>query len=193
MLIYDLHIEYGFGSIGINTYKGYVDPNMNIQEGFEVNTELPEVEVSNTFPIVDDIDLSHCRAEIGQPDIFTASSMWYSEAKQYVIEYLGSKAAGGDALGAIEKGVTIGDIIEGESFPEPPEVNVVAAPKTPPKITFKMGRTDINFLLGSVKVDVSKKPVTLDYERAKVDIYMEQNPYINIEAVPRGKNIDKLA
>lgn len=193
MLIYNLDISFGFGRIGVDTYKGSVDPKMHIQEGFDINTKLPEVNVSNTFPIVDDIDFSQCRADMGQPSIFMAIPMWYNEAKQYAIEYIGNKAAGGDALGAIERGVSIGDIIESESFPGPPEVNIEAVPKTPPKITFRFGKADADFSPGSVKVDISGDPVTLDYDRAKVHVYMEQNPYITIKAVPTGKNIDKLA
>lgn len=193
MLIYDLQIQFGFGRIGIDTYKGFVDPKMHIHEGFDVNTKLPEVDVSSTFPTIEDIDFSHCRADMGQPSLFIAIPMWYNEAKQYAIDYIGNKAAGGDALGAIEKGISIGDIIESESFPEPPEVNVEAVPKAPPKIAFKLGKVNANLSRGSVKVDVSDQPVTMDYEIAKVNIYMEQNPYINIKAVPTGKNIDKFA
>lgn len=193
MLIYTLDIQFGFGSIGIDTYKGSVDPKMNIHEGFNINSESPEVAVSNTFPIIDDIDVSHCRSDMGQPQLFAASSMWYNEAKQYALEYISSKAAGGDALGAIEKGISISDIVENESFSEPPEVNVEAVPKTPPKVTFKLGKVNTNLLQGSIKVDVSDDPVTIDYERASVNIFMEQNPYITIKAVPTGKNIDKIA
>lgn len=109
------------------------------------------------------------------------------------LEYIGSKAAGGDALGAIEKGISIGDIVESESFSDAPEVNVKAVPKTPPKITFKMGKVNTNFIQGSVKVNSSDKAVTIDYERANVNIFLEQNPYINVKAVPTGKNIDKIA
>jgi len=193
MLIYNLDIKFGFGYIGIKTYKGSVDPKMHVNEGFDVNTSLPDLNVSSNLPIIDEIDVSHCRADMGQPDIFTAISMWYNEAKQYAIDYIGNKAAGGDALGAIEKGVSIADIIESESFPEPPEVNVEAVPKTPPKITFRVGNVDVNFLRGSVKVDVSYNPVTVDYERASVNIFMERNPYIVIKAVPTGKNVDLIA
>ena len=36
MLIYDLDIQFGFGQIGIDTYKGFVDSKMNIQESFDL-------------------------------------------------------------------------------------------------------------------------------------------------------------
>ena len=108
-------------------------------------------------------------------------------------EYIGSKAAGGDALGAIEKGISIGDIVENESFPEPPEINVDAVPKTPPRITFRYGEIKSDLYRGSVKVNISDKPVTVDHDRARVNIYMEKNPYISIKAVPKGRNIDRIA
>lgn len=193
MLIYNLDIQFAFGRLGIETYKGSLDPKMNIHEGFDIDTQPPEVELSHTLPIIDKIDVTHCKADMGQPDIFTAIPMWYNEAKQYAIEYIGNKAAGGDALGAIERSVSIGDIVEMESFPEPPEVNVEAVPKAPPKITFKMGSVDAKFLQGKVKVNVAYNPVTMDYERANVNVFLEQNPYITVKAVPTGKNIDMIA
>lgn len=193
MLIYNLDIQFGFGKIGIDTYKGFIDPKMHIQEGFDMKTQLPELSAVSTFPIIEDIDCSSCRTDMGYPQPFVASTIWRDEAKQYVIEYLGSKAAGGDALGAIEKGITIGDVVESESFPEPPEINVDAVPKTPPRITFRYGEIKSDLSRGSVKVDVSDKPVTMDYERARVNIYMEKNPYISIKAVPKGRNIDRIA
>jgi hypothetical protein len=193
MLIYNLEIQFAFGRIGIDTYKGSVDPKMNIHESVDIDTKLPELALSSSFPVIEDIDASHCWADMGQPKLFSAIPVWYNEAKQYALEYIGSKAASGDALAAIEKGISIGDIVERESYPETPEVNVKAAPKTPPKITFKMGKVNANFLQGSVKVNSSDKPVTIDYERANVNIYLEQNPYITVKAVPTGKNIDKIA
>lgn len=193
MLIYNLDIQFGFGSIGIDTYKGFIDPTMHVQEGFDMKTQSPEFSVANTFPIVEDIDCSHCRSDMGYPQPFVASSMWRDEAKQYVIEYIGSKAAGGDALGAIEKGISIGDIVESESFPESPEINVDVVPKTPPQITFRYGEIKSDLSRGSVKVDVSDKPVTMEYERARISINMKKNPYITIKAVPKGENIDRIA
>jgi hypothetical protein len=193
MLIYNLDIQFAFGRIGVDTYKGSVDPKMNIHEGVDINTRLPEIALSRSLPVIEDIDASHCWADMGQPKLFSAIPMWYNEAKQYALEYIGSKAAGGDALGAIEKGISIGDIVESESFSDVPEVNVKAVPKTPPKITFKMGKVNTNFIQGSVKVNSSDKTVTIDYERANVNIFLEQNPYINVKAVPTGKNIDKIA
>ncbi|HHV17934.1 MAG TPA: hypothetical protein GXZ27_03655 [Thermoanaerobacterales bacterium] len=193
MFIYNLDIQFGYGGIGIDTYKGFIDLTTHIQESFDMKTQSPELSVTNTFPIIEDIDSSHCRTDMGYPQPFVASSMWYNEAKQYVIEYIGSKAAGGDALGAIEKGISIGDIVENESFPEPPEINVDAVPKTPPRITFRYGEIKSDLYRGSVKVNISDKPVTVDHDRARVNIYMEKNPYITIKAVPKGKNIDRIA
>lgn len=191
MLIYDLDIQFGFGQIGIDTYKGFVDSKMNIQESFDLRTESPELSIVNSFPIIDEVDVSNCRTDIGYPQPLVASIIWHNEASQYVIEYIGTKAAGGNALGDIEKGTTIADIVESESFQEPPEINVDAVPKTPPRITFRYGETKSNLLGGSVKVDVSDKPVTVAYDSAKVNIYMEINPYIEINVVHKGKTINQ--
>lgn len=193
MLIYDLDIRFGFGSIGIDTYKGFVAPKTDIQESFDMKAQSPELSIDNTLSAIEDIDCTQCRADMGYPQPLAAAFMWRNEAKQYAIEYIGSKVAGGNAMGDIEKGISIGDIVMSESFPEPPEVNVDAVPKNPPRITFRYGRARAELSRGSVKVDVSDKPVTMDYDRANVNIFMEKNPYISIKAMPKGQNIDRIA
>ncbi|GAQ24372.1 MULTISPECIES: DUF6470 family protein [Tepidanaerobacter] len=101
---------------------------------------------SITFCRIQNIDYSACRAEMGYPSPLTASMMWKDEAEQSVLNYLEAKSASGDALGAIEKGsVSIGDVAESESFTEPPEVNIDAVPKTPPRITFEYGEVNFEF------------------------------------------------
>jgi len=192
VLIYDLDIKFAFGRIGIETRKGSVAPKMDIHKGFNIDLEFPELAISNTFPTIEDIDVSHCRADMGNPEFFTAYSIWYNQAKEHALEQIGSIAAGGDALGAIEKGVSIGDIVEMEFFSESPDINVEAVPKTPPKITFKMGKVNADILQGRVIVDYSYNPITIDYERATVNIFLEQNPYITVKAVPAGKNLDMI-
>ena len=146
--------------------------------------------MENRFPIIVDIDFSQSRAEMGFPGPHMAAASWQEEAKQYVIDYIGQKSSAGDALGAIENQVSIADVVESESYSEPPEVNVDLVPKTPPRITFKMGETRGNLIRGHIEVEVSDKPVTLEYYRAKVDIFMAKNPFITIKTVPLGKNID---
>lgn len=191
-LIYDIDINFAFGQIGINTYKGYLDPDMNIQGRFKLKKTDPDISISSTQPQIIDIDLSQCRAEIGSPSPDTAARMWHDEAKQYVLNYIGQKAAGGDALGAIERGVSIADIVSAESFPDPPEFNVDLVPKSRPKITFETGHVKQSAQYGQIQVDLEGEALTFCYERAHVNIFMKQNPYIDIKAVPKGKNIDKI-
>ena len=193
MLIYDLDIKFQYGNIGVNTYKGYVDPTTDIQESFNLESQAPKLSTTtHDFPRIEEIDISHCRTDMGYPQPFVASNIWHDEARYYTLEHIGNKAAIGDALGAIERGVTIADIVESESFKEPPEINVDIVPKTPPRITFRFGEIKSDLARGSVKVDVSDKPVTMDYDRAKVNIFMEKTPYITIKAVSKGEKIDRI-
>jgi hypothetical protein len=191
-LIYDLDINFTFGQIGINTHKGYLDPDMNIQGRFKLKKTDPDISISSKQPQINDIDLSQCRAEIGCPSPDAAARIWHDEAKQYVLNYIGQKAADGDALGAIERGVSIADIVSAESFSDPPEFNVDLVPKSRPRISFEMGHVMQSSQYGRIQVDIEGEAVTSCYERAHVNIFMEQNPYIDIKAVPKGKNIDKI-
>ncbi|WP_273701757.1 DUF6470 family protein, partial [Tepidanaerobacter acetatoxydans] len=102
MPIYDIDIQFEFGKIGIDTHNASIDTKMDIQQqGVEIKTQSSDFSVANTFPIIEDIDCSHCRTDMGYPQPLVASGIWRDEAKQYVMEYLSSKSAGGDALGAI--------------------------------------------------------------------------------------------
>jgi len=193
VLSYSLDIQFGFGEIGINTYKGYADPSTDIHGSFKLKTTAPELKHSNTLPEIADIDLSQCRTDMGYPQPHVAALQWRDAAKFHALEYVGAKAAEGDMLMAIERGITIGDIVERESFPEAAEINIDAVPKARPSISFKYGEMQSQLSRGNVKIDVSDKPVTLDYDRAKVNITMEKDPYIVIKAVSTGKNIDSYA
>lgn len=192
MLIYDLSIDYGFGQIDINTYEGYLQAKTDIQGRFQLEKNDLEVDLQLEFPKIADIDLYQCRTDIGQPGLEAASLLWRDKAKTEVLEYIGQKSQSGDMLGAIENNVSITDIVEIESFPEPPELNVDVVPKTSPNITFNLGKVSVNLKQGGIKVDVTGKPVAFEYDRANVDILLEKNPYVKIEVVPKGNNIDKI-
>ncbi|HHX23589.1 MAG: DUF6470 family protein [Tepidanaerobacteraceae bacterium] len=193
MLNYNLDISFDYGKIGINTYKGHFAIKTAIQESYKLETQSPNMSTTKyTFPIIDDIDISHCRTDMGYPQLFVASSIWRDNAKYHVLKYIGEKAAIGDDFADVRKEVSIAEVVESESFKDPPEINVDAVPKTPPKITFRFGEYKSKVDRGRVNVRVSDEPVTMHYEKAKVNIFMEKNPYINIKAVPVGKNIDEI-
>ena len=48
-LIYDLDINFAFGQIGINTYKGYLDPDMNIQGRFKLKKTDPDISFQHSL------------------------------------------------------------------------------------------------------------------------------------------------
>lgn len=190
MLIYDLNIRFGFGEIGINTYKGNIDIKTDIQESFDMNYTKPQQSITTSQPNIAEIDYTQCWTEIGNPSISTAIHLWHNEAKQQTLDHIANKSVEGDTLGAIENNVSIADIVENESFPEPPEINVDLVPKSPPKIAFILGTIKTDMHQGNVNVDISDKPVTIKYDRANVSIFMKENPYITIKAVDVGENID---
>lgn len=192
MLIYNLDIEYGFGDIKIQTKNADAVPKTDVQNRFHMETTYPQLDMQNELPRIKDIDIYDCRTEMDQPGPEAAALIWRDEAKAYVMNYLEQKAQIGDMLGAIEKDFSIGDAVEAETFPGPPELGIDSVPKTPPKIYFQMGKANVRVLRGKTNIDILGRPVNMKYFGANVNISMDKNPYIKITAVPVGKNVDKL-
>jgi len=188
MMIYKLDIDWEFGQIDIKTYKGEITPKKQ-NSGFDMKVKEPEISVSINYPEID-IDLSRCRSEMGYPAMPELARQLRDEGLQTTLNYIERKSAEGDTLAAIENGVTIQDIAINEAFPEPPDYNVDAIPKSLPDITVKEGRVDIDIAYGWVKVDADFCLPEIDFKKAYVDISMVKNPYIRIKAVPVGKDID---
>lgn len=188
MLLYELYIKFGFGRIGIETYRG----NFSLikkDPGFNMKVTKPEIYISTTYPEIQ-IDSSRCRAEMGNPPLPEAALNWRDEGRQATLEYIDKKVAEGNLLGDIRKKVSIGDIAYKNAFPEPPEFNIDAIPKSRPRITLREGRVDIDVAPGDVEVSVNASRARFHYERARVNIFLEKEPYIEIKAVYAGKHLD---
>jgi AraC-like DNA-binding protein len=188
MQVYKLDIKWGFGQIDIKTYKGEVTPKKQ-DSGFDMDIKKPDISISTSYPEID-IDLSRCRSEMGYSSMPELARRFRDEGLQAALDYIQSKAAEGDTLAALEKGVTIQDVAFNAAFPEPPDFNVDMIPKSPPQINVKEGRVEIDLIYGSVKVYAKPSFLSIDFKPARVEISMEKNPYISIKAVPVGKDVN---
>ncbi|HHW03169.1 MAG TPA: hypothetical protein GXX35_10230 [Thermoanaerobacterales bacterium] len=150
----------------------------------------PDIAISTEYPKID-IDFSLCRAEMGYPTLPEAAVNWRDEGKQAASDYIDMKVAEGNALADIHKGVSIQDIAYDQAFPEPPDFNVDLIPKSRPGITVQTGQVTIEYVPGDIAVSTNPFPVRFSFDRAKVDIYLDKKPYIDIKAVYVGKNFDK--
>ncbi|MCR4431690.1 MAG: DUF6470 family protein [Tepidanaerobacteraceae bacterium] len=191
MLSYELYIKTELGRIGIETYRGDFSL-IKKDPGFDMKVTKPEIYISTTYPEIE-IDSSRCRAEMGNPSLPEAVLNWRDEGRQAAMDYIDKKVAQGNLLGDIRRKVSIGDIAYKNAFPDPPEFNIDAIPKSRPLITLKEGRVDIDFAPGDVKVSMDASRARFHYESARVNIFLEKEPYIEIKAVYVGKHLDVKA
>jgi hypothetical protein len=189
MLLYDLDIKFGFGQIGINIYPGDFSLKKASDSGFDMKIKKPEIIISTRYPEIN-IDFSRCRSEMGYPSLPEAAIQWQDDGKQTVSDYIDKKVAEGNALADIHKGVSIQEIAYSDAFPEPPETNVDFIPKSRPKITVQPGQASVDFTPGDITVSVNPLPVKFNYDRARVNVFLEKKPYIDINAVYVGRKFD---
>jgi hypothetical protein len=189
MQIYTLDIQFSFGSLGIEYKKGNMEIKNDIAGGFELKKKAPELDVNVELPEIEKIDLKAPFSEIGLADMPTLARQWFYEAKDLTWQAVERIVQEGDALGAIEKGISIADIAEQNVFPEK-DFNVDIIPKTPPEVYFREGKVDVSLKEGYVDVSVNPFPVDVSYEYSRVRPYLEKPPYIKITAVKIGEYMD---
>lgn len=174
------------GFIGINTAAG----KMNIDYGksnFKLQTKKPQIDMQISQPKVK-IDLSKPLEEIGLSKIdnfIKANAQKYRQAALSGIKKIASQ---GNELAMIETGSNvIASQAQYNAFDQnKKEVNIGFIPKSRPKIELEEGKVSISLQKG--KVDIQNKPqdVNLNFNRGKVEIYLRQNPSIDIEYIGNG-------
>ena len=167
------------GQIGINTYNGNFDIRQP-QGQLSIKQIKAEMRVDQELPQVI-IDQYQCFAEAGLKntiDLTKANAQW---AYQKWIEGIGRRCQEGEMLAAIERGNPIPDIAENNAYPIY-DYNIDLMPKSRPSIDFT-GYIDINWQLGGAEVNYQPQKPMIEYQRGKVDIYMEQWPNLEISYV----------
>ena len=190
MLKYNIDIKFGFGQIGISAYMGELSLKKRNDSGFDINIHKPDISIMTRFPEIH-IDTSACWADIGYQPPLKFAKYCFDSIAQGVDDYIYQKVAEGNALGDIEKGMTVQDVSYNQALPEHREINVDIIPKSRPQINVKEGSVLTKFTPGHVYVFVDPDQ-QFEYKPANVRIYLEKDSYINIKVVERGSNIDTL-
>lgn len=184
----DLRITTQNGFIGINTTPG----KMNIDYGksnYNLQTRNPKIDMEITQPKVK-IDQTKPLAEIGLKNIFDFTSSNVQKGRQAAFRGIGKIAKQGDELARIEMGSNIiASQAEYNAFEQnKKEVNIDFIPKSRPKIELKEGKVNINVQEGEVDIQSKPQDVNLNLNRGKVEIYLRQKPFIDIEYI--GNHLD---
>ncbi|MCG0275606.1 MAG: DUF6470 family protein [Thermosediminibacteraceae bacterium] len=189
MRVYTLDIKFSFGELGIDYQKGNMEIKKDITGGFDLKKSMPELYIKVELPRIEKIDLEAPFSEIGLADMPELSRHWFYEARDLTWQAVERIAQEGDALGAIEKGISISDLAELKAFPEK-DFNVDFIPKTPPEVNFREGKVEMSLKEGRVDVCVNPSPVDVSYEYARVKPFLKKPPYIKIKAVKVGEYLD---
>lgn len=184
----DLKITTRHGLIGMNTTQG----KMNIDYGksnFRMETKNPKIDMNITQPKVM-IDQTKPLAEIGIKKISDFIKTNAGEGKAVCSKGIARIVQQGNELARIETGNNaISSQARYNAFDQyKKEVNIDFIPKSRPKVDLKEGKVDINLEKGEVSVQSKPQDVNLNYNAAKVEVYIRQNPFIDIEYI--GNHLD---
>ncbi|WP_432407093.1 DUF6470 family protein [Wukongibacter sp. M2B1] len=184
----DLKITMRQGFIGLNINQG----SMNIDYGksnFNMEIKDPKIDMEITQAKVM-IDQTRPFSEAGLKKIDEFNRMNTEKARQACLQGIGKIVRQGNELARIDTGVNpIPSQAKYNAFDQDiKEFNIGFIPKSRPEITLNEGRVEINLQEGYVNIENRPRDVYLDVNRANVEVYIRQKPFIDIEYI--GNNLD---
>lgn len=184
----DIRIHQQFGQIGLNIKEPFlhlkISPprlELDIREAkLNIHSELPKIS----------IDQTECFADMDRRTLSQLLRYLEELAWEAGLEGIGKIAQEGDMLGAIEDGITVGDIAFMNN-PQPVDFNVDCIPKHRPRIEFELHPVEYQLNRGQVGVNLVRGDVRLNLDWGKVQVYLRQWPWLEIEYV--GKYCNTVA
>lgn len=184
----DLRITTRHGLVGINTTQGKMNINYG-KSNFRIQTKKPKMNMEITQPKVK-IDQSKPLAEIGLKKISDFIKTNAGKGKQVCSQGISRIVQQGNELARIETGSNaISSQARYNAFDQyKKEVNIDFIPKSRPQVDLQEGKVDINLEKGEVSIQSKPQEVNLDYNVGKIEVYLRQKPFIDIEYT--GNNLD---
>lgn len=184
----DLRITTTHGSIGMNITQG----KMNIDYGksnFDIQTKNSKIDMEITQPKVN-IDQSKPMREMGLKNIFDFIDTNVQRGRRAALSGIAKTVHQGNELARIETGSSpISSQARYNAFDQfKKEVNIGFIPKSRPEINLDEGSVNINVERGEVNVQSKSQEVNLNCILGKVEIYLRQKPFIDVEYI--GNNLD---
>jgi len=187
---YTLDINFNFGEIGIKTQNAKIDLKIpNVSNNFEISREMPKLDVKFTYPDLK-IDLSKPFSEIGLMKFYDLAALEANKGRENAENYIEKKVQEGRMFAKIEQKIPVFKIIGDEAFGKEYDFNVDLIPKSRPEMKLEEGKVYTDFIPGGVRVNLNYEMIELNYERPKMKIFMERNPYIKIRAIPIENKVD---
>jgi hypothetical protein len=177
MVTFDIKTQ--FGQIGIRQTQPKVDMHITNPD-MELIQQKSDLQMSVSFPQIENIDQRACFAEIGLVNFLDSIKQSAQEAQAHAMQAIARIAQQGDQIAHIEnKSVTIGKVF-GEIPNQEKSFNIDVAPKSRPKITFREGEIRSNFTYGYVKTRLIPGKIAYSAQSGAIDVYLEKEPYIKI-------------
>jgi len=148
----------------------------------QVRQKHPRVEIhSEQVRVI--LDQQECFNESGLMDTTALLDDMKQRSEEAVLEGIGRRVDEGNSMAAIENGGNaIAEIAFSNSF-DNKEFNVVAMPRSRPKIDFVGGTVDIRVDEGTVDIGLKVNPPIIDVKLGDVDIFLRQQPSLSFRFV----------
>lgn len=181
----DIRIDQQFGNIGLEINKARYDLKIKPPD-ITVAQAPAEISLERTDPDLI-IDYSPMLESLGYggPD-FLKRFLVKQASEEYLVN-LERIVQEGNAIGAIEKDISIGEAAAESAAPKEKELELV--PLFPINITYIPGTLKYEAKLGGISLDVEYGKVSVEnFVFPSVKVFLEQKPYLKIKAV--GQAVD---
>lgn len=183
-----LQISQGFGQIGLEIKDAqYVlaqkRPDLHLER------TAPDLNVAAEKPVLD-IDYTQRLASMELGGIIFMARNLTSKLKAEFATNLEKTVQTGKRIGEIENNVSIGQAVFDAAAPK--EREVVLAPLAPIEISYSPAQLKFSVQMGDIKytADLGKVSVE-DFTCPSVKVFMEKQPYLEIQAVGQAIDLQK--
>jgi len=151
---------------------------------FEMKTTHAKVEITSTLPKVN-IDQIEAFNESGLKTFKALTADMAAKAKSIMQENIGRIVEQGNQMADIQSGAdVVAETADDNAFGQfAKEFGMVTMPTSGPDITLQEGQVDIQVNEGDVEVNSSPNKPIHNYQRGKLEIYLEQMNSLEIDVV----------
>lgn len=184
----DLKIDQQFGRIGLDINKAKYDltikrPDIQVEQ-------IPAEITLNQSPGELRIDYTPMLESLGLGGLKFIMSNFVQEAKEDFITNLEKSVSEGNALGAIEKNISVGEVSGKAAVPEEQEIEITAL--APVKIHYEPMSMGWSVHQGGISVNVDRGEVNVDnFVFPSVQVFLEKEPYLKIRPVGQAIDLNK--
>lgn len=182
----DLQIHRRSGEIGLKINNASYDLQIN-KPDLNIKQVPADIVLERTAPEIQ-IDYSPRQEALGYGGIEVMSRRFVGEAIHNYMSNLERSVHIGYSLGAIEKKLSIGEVVARSVEPKERDVGIVPVPSI--NITAQPGTLRYRAEIGNVSTDLRQGNIAVNnFIFPSVEVYLEQEPELRIKAV--GQNIDQ--